>query len=107
MLDLDHFKHCNDTYGHQAGDEVLRQVAPCMKDVVHHAGFAARYGGEEFVVIVARKAAKEIHELAEEIRRTIERKIVRLADRELQITASLGTTCLASPAPAVTPGVPP
>ena len=103
MLDLDHFKLCNDIHGHQAGDEVLRHVASSLKEVVQHVGFAARYGGEEFAVIVAQKAAQEIQELAENIRKTIADRPVKLDDEELRVTASLGAACIASASSSTVP----
>jgi diguanylate cyclase (GGDEF)-like protein len=52
MLDVDNFKKRNDTYGHDNGDLVLRQVAKCIRDSLREGDFAARYGGEEFVVLL-------------------------------------------------------
>jgi len=103
MLDLDNFKHFNDTYGHQAGDEILRHISACLNDVLRGVGFTARYGGEEFVVLVAQKTAETIGELAEEIRRTIESRLIRHGDQNLQVTASLGAACYDSLSPTVTP----
>jgi len=94
MMDLDHFKQFNDTYGHQTGDEVLRHVAMWLNDVLEHTGFAARYGGEEFVVIMAQKTAREIHALAEKIRCTIDSQSLKYQEQELHVTASLGAVCL-------------
>jgi two-component system cell cycle response regulator len=102
MMDLDHFKQFNDTYGHQTGDEVLRHVAMCINDVLEHTGFVARYGGEEFVVIVAQKTARQVHALAEEIRCTIDSRLLKRQEQELHVTASLGAVCMADPSPSVT-----
>ena len=52
MLDIDHFKQINDTYGHLAGDEVLRTVARIMRDTLRRVDLLARYGGEEFVMLL-------------------------------------------------------
>jgi len=103
MMDLDHFKQFNDTYGHQTGDEVLRHVAMWLNDVLEHTGFAARYGGEEFVVIMAQKTAREIRALAEEIRSAIDSRSLKHLEQELHVTASLGAVCLTDPSPSVTP----
>ncbi|MCP4042027.1 MAG: GGDEF domain-containing protein [Gammaproteobacteria bacterium] len=52
MIDIDHFKPTNDTYGHQIGDTVLRRFAEVLNDSVRNTDYAARYGGEEFVIIL-------------------------------------------------------
>lgn len=94
LMDVDHFKKFNDTYGHQAGDQVLRNVAACMRDVVQSKGFVARYGGEEFAVILVGKSARSVCDLAEEIRRAIETHEVEYEGRALRrVTVSLGAVC--------------
>lgn len=103
FMDVDHFKVFNDTYGHQAGDQVLSSVGACLGEVVKSIGFAARYGGEEFAVIVADEAAKTIRGMAEEIRRTIETRQVEHGGQRLHVTASFGAVCVNPAAEAVTP----
>ncbi|WEG17434.1 diguanylate cyclase [Alkalihalophilus pseudofirmus] len=72
MLDLDSFKHFNDTYGHQKGDDCLREVAAAIDRVVQdHKGFLARYGGEEFTVIKRGASLEESRYLAEEIKEVV------------------------------------
>jgi len=90
MLDLDHFKRINDVHGHLVGDQVLRRVAECLRQVVHRSGFAARFGGEEFAVVLSGPTPEQACMLAEEIRRAIEISPVVLDDHEMYITASLG-----------------
>jgi len=90
MLDVDHFKIFNDSYGHRAGDEVLRSVGAIMKDVVAGLGFAARYGGEEFVVIAPGSEEPKLREIAEKIRRGIQEHDVAFEGRRLKVTVSLG-----------------
>jgi diguanylate cyclase (GGDEF)-like protein len=69
MIDADHFKAYNDTFGHQAGDEVLVGIAICITDAVRRAGdCAARYGGEEFAVLLPGLSAVEALAVAETIR---------------------------------------
>jgi diguanylate cyclase (GGDEF)-like protein len=69
MIDADHFKAYNDTFGHQAGDQVLVGIAICISDSVHRAGdCAARYGGEEFAVLLPNTAATDAFKVAEIIR---------------------------------------
>jgi diguanylate cyclase (GGDEF)-like protein len=59
MLDIDHFKKVNDTYGHQAGDEVLRRVSAAIKSTMRNTDFCGRYGGEEFVLVLIQTDLKE------------------------------------------------
>jgi diguanylate cyclase (GGDEF)-like protein/PAS domain S-box-containing protein len=73
MADIDHFKHYNDQYGHQAGDRCLQQVAQCLKASLHRAGdLAARYGGEEFAVILPGLGPDEACAVAEKLRQNVE-----------------------------------
>ena len=73
MIDADHFKSYNDTYGHQAGDQVLVGIAICISDSVRRAGdCAARYGGEEFAVLLPGISAADALAVAENIRRKVE-----------------------------------
>lgn len=103
LMDVDHFKKVNDTHGHQAGDEVLRAVGQCLRDTVRARGFVARYGGEEFVVMLVGDAARQVRELAEEIRAAIESRDVKHGGKTLHVTASLGTTHLNGKATAASP----
>ena len=75
MLDVDHFKEYNDTFGHTAGDLVLKGVAEMLRAIVPPGGAAARYGGEEFVVLLPRHARLEASVVAEKIRRFIEQQV--------------------------------
>ncbi len=90
LLDIDHFKQINDEHGHLVGDEALRRVAGCLRQVVHQSGFAARFGGEEFAVVLSGATTEQACMLAEEIRRAIEISPVILDDQAIYITASLG-----------------
>jgi len=71
MLDLDHFKHFNDTFGHQVGDILLKEVAGVIKSRMRAGDLACRYGGEEFSLIIAEVNAEGAHKCAESIRETI------------------------------------
>lgn len=71
MIDLDHFKKINDTYGHPFGDQVLQKVAQTMMDVVMDEGEVFRYGGEEFVVLLPNKDRYQAYAIAETIRQTV------------------------------------
>lgn len=78
MLDIDHFKRFNDTYGHQLGDQVLRLVAKTLADGVKGRDTPARFGGEEFVIVLPQTRLENAVTLAEQIRRTMVRhKVVR------------------------------
>ena len=72
LMDMDHFKHVNDTYGHNVGDEVLKQLADVIISTVRSSDLAARYGGEEFVVLLPETDFNAAYELGERIRRNIE-----------------------------------
>lgn len=71
MIDIDHFKKFNDTYGHQAGDFVLTNVAKTYKDTIRPTDFAARYGGEEFTLIFPKQKKEEAKIAAERVREAI------------------------------------
>jgi diguanylate cyclase (GGDEF)-like protein len=87
MIDADHFKTYNDTFGHQAGDQVLVGIAICISDSVRRAGdCAARYGGEEFSVLLPGLAAAEALNVAE----TIRRKVIGWSERDNPSTVSIG-----------------
>jgi two-component system cell cycle response regulator len=92
MTDIDRFKLVNDTYGHDVGDEVLREFAARIRSTVRGADLACRYGGEEFVVVMPDTPMELAASVAERLRAIVEGKpfYVRSIDRELSITASLG-----------------
>lgn len=90
MLDIDHFKKINDTYGHRAGDEVLRCVASRLQTIAGKAGFVARYGGEEFAVLTLNQADEALAKIAEEVRSAIQAMPVLFEGKRLSVTASLG-----------------
>ena len=90
LLDVDNFKQYNDTYGHPAGDQVLRNVAEVLKTGARETDFAARYGGEEFAVVLPNTSAAEAVEVAERLRQAIE----ALRGLERIVTASFGVATL-------------
>jgi diguanylate cyclase (GGDEF)-like protein len=90
MIDLDHFKTINDTYGHPAGDEVLREAAIRLIEVMRSYDFIGRYGGEEFLVVLPSCSSHHGVQRAEEIRRAIAARPVFTASGQLMITCSLG-----------------
>ncbi|HKY32720.1 MAG TPA: sensor domain-containing diguanylate cyclase [Candidatus Polarisedimenticolia bacterium] len=72
IFDIDHFKKYNDTFGHPAGDEILKQVAAILREHLRHDDIAARYGGEEFVAVLPHAGKEDAVRTAEKIRRAIE-----------------------------------
>lgn len=72
LIDVDHFKHYNDTNGHPAGDEILRQIARMAKSMTRKSDFVARYGGEEFVIVMIGAGKMEALNHAEHLREVIE-----------------------------------
>jgi len=90
MLDIDHFKKFNDTYGHPVGDQVLKKVARILKDSCREIDFVARYGGEEFAVLLINTDQDGAIQMAERIRQTIAKDTFMVDDLSLQVTASLG-----------------
>jgi len=91
MLDLDHFKSVNDSFGHLIGDRVLRAVAAMVLDTIRKSDLAARYGGEEFVVVMANTGREEAHLVAEKIRQAVAGLEIPRDDGGLvPITVSIG-----------------
>jgi diguanylate cyclase (GGDEF)-like protein len=91
MLDIDHFKRVNDTWGHAAGDAVLQELAQRIESQVRASDVAARYGGEEFVVLLPRTDVASASKLAERIRSAVAAEPVVLPNSDtVTITASIG-----------------
>ncbi|HEX9653015.1 MAG TPA: diguanylate cyclase [bacterium] len=94
MMDIDHFKHYNDTNGHPAGDAVLKKISKLLKDNIRNIDLAARYGGEEFVLVLleTNKASAKI--VAEKIRRLVEDHAFEFEDMQPagKITISTGVS---------------
>lgn len=87
MLDIDHFKKINDTYGHNKGDEVLVKLSRCIQDSIRTNDFFIRWGGEEFILLICVKSTKESAKVAEILRK----KIANLEFEEIeQVTCSFG-----------------
>lgn len=89
-IDIDHFKHVNDTYGHESGDEVLRQFAMRLRDGVAESGYLSRNGGEEFSILFEGMSLDEVLPLAERLRERIASTPFHLAKMDLFLTASFG-----------------
>jgi diguanylate cyclase (GGDEF)-like protein len=90
MLDLDHFKKVNDTYGHLAGDEVLRSVSRALLQRFRKTDMVCRYGGEEFCVFLLSLPREKVIEIAEECRRQVEHMPIPFEDKTIRVTVSIG-----------------
>ena len=90
ILDLDHFKQVNDTHGHDVGDEVLRTVAKCLKDMTRYHDVVARLGGEEFAVVAPNMDSELLMKLAERIRKSIATTAILTGNVRLKVTTSVG-----------------
>ncbi|WP_434676420.1 diguanylate cyclase [Pseudomonas sp. D3-10] len=98
MLDIDHFKQVNDTYGHQAGDKVIEQVAALLHEHVRESDVAGRYGGEEFGVVLSDTEQAGARIFAERLRKAVEQLLVQYNGQEIRFTISLGVADLSTPA---------
>jgi diguanylate cyclase (GGDEF)-like protein len=95
LIDLDHFKRINDTYGHLAGDECLRWLGRCLHDnLVEHGALLARFGGEEFVVVIPDVQGERLMQIAETLRQRICGDPVRYAGNNIGMSASIGAFLL-------------
>ena len=94
MLDIDHFKKVNDSYGHPAGDAVLRQLAAVLREQTREVDTVARYGGEEFVIVAPESDGSSAKLVGERIRKAVAGTAFILPDgREIGVTVSIGIAC--------------
>jgi diguanylate cyclase (GGDEF)-like protein len=94
LLDLDHFKSVNDTYGHTVGDGVLRELARRLSSVVREVDTVARYGGEEFVVVTPETDTAGAQRLAQRICETVREEPFRVGSDVVEVTVSVGVASL-------------
>ncbi len=92
LLDVDHFKRVNDSYGHLAGDKVLQHLADCLRKFSRKYDILCRYGGEEFLIILPETNLSSALAVAEKYRREISDSIVTFEQQEIRVTASIGVT---------------
>lgn len=94
MMDIDHFKLVNDTYGHLVGDYVLQEIALILKDFFRKSDFIIRYGGEEFLVVLFDSSCEQTQSKMEELRMSIENHRFVYNRIEIPITISIGYVCV-------------
>ncbi len=90
MVDLDHFKRINDNYGHEAGDQVIKEVARLLRENLRSFDLCARWGGEEFLVLLADTTSDQATSVAEKLRGLVESQPVAYAGHQLIVTLSAG-----------------
>jgi diguanylate cyclase (GGDEF)-like protein len=93
MIDVDDFKHINDTYGHQAGDQVLRQIGDLLHRLLRVTDFKARYGGEEFTVLLPRTNSAGAFRVSENLRSAFMAHDFVLPTATTRLTVSIGVAC--------------
>jgi diguanylate cyclase (GGDEF)-like protein len=100
FIDLDYFKRVNDSYGHQAGDAVLRQVSKLLNSRLRHTDILARYGGEEFVILLPDTQAESALQIAEQIRQRVDNGHFAIpSGKTLHVTLSIGIATLSAEQP--------
>jgi diguanylate cyclase (GGDEF)-like protein len=104
IMDIDHFKNFNDTYGHLAGDETLRHVVRIVNAGLRKGDFLGRYGGEEFTIFFYNADEKAGLAIAERLRAALEANPVKLETGDVQVTASFGVAAADISAPAADEG---
>jgi diguanylate cyclase (GGDEF)-like protein len=90
MVDIDHFKQINDTYGHTVGDEVLRSLALELRQHIRYPDTIGRYGGEEFLIVLPHSALKAASEQAERLCRHVRSLLIKSGEQQITITISIG-----------------
>ncbi|REL32265.1 sensor domain-containing diguanylate cyclase [Thalassotalea euphylliae] len=98
MIDIDHFKNINDSYGHMVGDQVIRHLADVVRQQVRETDVSGRYGGEEFSILLSDTTLENAHIFAERMRKTVEASVVKYNDIDVKYTISIGIA-------QVTPGI--
>ena len=96
LLDIDHFKKVNDTYGHHSGDEVLVRIAQLLSGIARHGDTVARFGGEEFAVLLPETNRLGAAVMAQRIRAVIEKEEIVVEGRQIPVTVSIGVATLAA-----------
>ena len=90
MLDVDHFKTVNDTYGHPVGDRILKSVCAIARTSLREGDVLLRYGGEEFMIVLPAASAEDITTVGERLRRAVEGSFLRDGEKSIKVTISIG-----------------
>jgi diguanylate cyclase (GGDEF)-like protein len=90
MIDVDHFKHVNDGYGHGVGDKVLAEVARRLRSAIRDDDTLVRYGGEEFLAMLPKADIATARDIAERMRAKLQRRPIRVAEHEIEVRISVG-----------------
>lgn len=90
MVDIDFFKKVNDTYGHEAGDKVLRRVSSCLQETAGTENLAVRWGGEEFILYFPDSTQDAVYEKMEELRKEVASLVIPSARRHIRVTITSG-----------------
>jgi diguanylate cyclase (GGDEF)-like protein len=99
MLDIDHFKRVNDTYGHTVGDKILQGVAECCRHELRGVDVVGRYGGDEFVILLPENDLVAAEQVAERLRKSIAKRRLNTTKGPAKVTASLGVVTMDSENP--------
>ncbi|MGY2289968.1 GGDEF domain-containing protein [Pseudomonas sp. SDO528_S397] len=94
MLDIDHFKHINDTYGHAVGDQVLKAVATAIKNQLRNVDMVFRFGGEEFLILLSNTGREAASMVGERLRQAAQAQNYRADEVQIELTVSLGCATL-------------
>jgi diguanylate cyclase (GGDEF)-like protein len=94
MLDIDHFKHINDTHGHSAGDEVLKAVAASIKNQLRNVDMVFRFGGEEFLILLSNTSREAAAMVGERLRFAVQAEEYSADGHSIELTVSLGCSTL-------------
>lgn len=92
MMDIDHFKVVNDTYGHDVGDEILKMVAKTFKNTFEKTDLVGRWGGEEFLAVLKGISEEELKTISEKVRVLVEKSFIKNGNDSLNVTISIGST---------------
>jgi diguanylate cyclase (GGDEF)-like protein len=92
MIDIDHFKQINDSFGHEAGDEVLKKIAETLKESFGEMDLISRFGGEEFCILMGNRNKSRIYQHLEKLRSNIEQQVISSGTETVNVTVSIGAS---------------